>query len=47
MPNGLLVLSGLLEADEEEMIEALHEQEINVFEIVPDNHWLTFVVGRV
>lgn len=44
--GGLLVLSGLLEADEEETIVALRELKINSFEIVRDNLWLTFVIGR-
>lgn len=44
--GGLLVLSGLLEADEEETIAALREQKIDSFEIVRDNLWLTFVISR-
>ena len=45
-PGGTLVLSGLLTQDEEEVTQALIEQNQSRFEIVVDNKWLTFVVDR-
>lgn len=41
---GTLVLSGLLDDDEQEMSDALEQLGFGNYEIVPDNRWLTFVV---
>lgn len=44
--EGLLVLSGLLQQDEQEVTGALQGLGQTKFEIVPDNKWLTYVVRK-
>lgn len=45
-PGGKLVLSGLLEADVEEISNALGAAGQTDFEIIPDNAWRTYIVTR-
>jgi ribosomal protein L11 methyltransferase len=44
--QGLLVLSGLLQQDEQEVSDALRELGQSNFEIVTDNKWLTYVMRK-
>jgi ribosomal protein L11 methyltransferase len=41
---GLLVLSGLLDKDEEDMNEALASAELSVYSVIPNNEWRTYVI---
>jgi ribosomal protein L11 methyltransferase len=44
--DGILVLSGLLTQDEEEITAALKENGQTEFEIMPDNKWLTYTIRK-
>jgi ribosomal protein L11 methyltransferase len=43
-PGGKLVLSGLMSREEQEICDALDEQDLVNYVIVPDNEWITFVI---
>jgi len=45
-PNGLLVLSGLLEQDADEITLVLQELRQTDFSILTDNKWLTFTIKK-
>jgi ribosomal protein L11 methylase PrmA len=44
--GGILVLSGLLSDDEEEISAGLREFDQDDFTIISDNQWLTYVVQK-
>ncbi len=44
--NGILVLSGLLEQDENVIREALAKLNLNKIESVPDNEWRTLIIKK-
>lgn len=46
VPDGILVLSGMLTQDEREVTAALYENHENKFEILRDDKWLTYTVFK-
>jgi ribosomal protein L11 methylase PrmA len=44
--NGILVLSGLLDKDQDAISEALKENKQDDFEVLEDNEWRTFTVYK-
>ena len=45
-PDGVLVLSGIIDTAEEALSAELRELDMNSFEIIRDNEWLTYVIRR-
>ncbi len=46
LPGGVLVLSGLLDVDEEELTLAITGLDQTNFDIIRDNQWLTYVIRK-
>jgi ribosomal protein L11 methylase PrmA len=44
--KGILVLSGLLERDEDEVSSRLKQAGLTTFSILDDNEWSTYVIGK-
>jgi len=44
--KGILVLSGLLDRDEDEVSARLNQAGLTTFSILRDNEWLTYAVGK-
>lgn len=46
-PGGWLTLSGLLPEDKQEVSDAMKQQGVDQFVVVPNNEWLTFLIRGV